>query len=135
MSAPGVGLHIQLDAAARVMHLAGPLRHALARQAVSAQPVPLRDYLMPHSCLSIEGSPGDWLGHSLDLDFQGLGDQPVHLRGWVQPQAEGWLLQLLDIGDLLLERRQARSREQCQLLTTQISEQLRLCSLPRLPRC
>jgi PAS domain S-box-containing protein len=134
MSAPGVGLHIQLDAAARVMHLAGPLRHALARQAVSAQPVPLRDYLMPHSCLSIEGSPGDWLGHSLDLDFKGLGDQPVHLRGWVQPQAEGWLLQLLDIGDLLLERRQARSREQCQLLTTQISEQLRLCSLPRLPQ-
>ncbi|MFD2882658.1 hypothetical protein ACFS4T_04315 [Pseudomonas lini] len=46
---------------------------------------------------------------------------------------ESWLLQLIDIGDLLLERRQARSREQCQLLAAQISEQLRLCSLTRLP--
>ncbi|MCK1793334.1 PAS domain-containing sensor histidine kinase [Pseudomonas violetae] len=133
LSAPGVGLHIQLDAAGRVIDLAGPLRHALTRQALHAQPVLLRDYLMPHSCLSIEGTPADWLGHSLDLDFHGLGDQPLHLRGWVQPQAEGWLLQLLDIGDLLLERRQARNREQCQLLSSQISEQLRLCSLPRLP--
>ena len=134
MSAPGVGLHIQLDAAGRVIQLAGPLRHALARAAPHAQPLPLRDYLMPHSCLSVEGTPGDWLGHSLDLDFQGLGDRPLHLRGWVQPQAEGWLLQLLDIGDLLLERRQARSREQCQRLAAQISEPLRLCSLPRLPQ-
>ncbi|MHC8316357.1 ATP-binding protein [Pseudomonas sp. LB3P31] len=131
LSAPAVGLHILLDAAGRVIQLAGPLRHALARQTL---PVPLRDYLLAHSCLSIEGSPADWLGHSLDLDFHGLGDQPLHLRGWVQPQAAGWLLQLLDIGDLLLERRQARSREQCQLLALQISEQLRLCSLPRLPQ-
>ncbi len=47
--------------------------------------------------------------------------------------ADTWLLQLLDIGDLLLERRQARLREQCQLLAAQIGEQLRLCSLTRLP--
>lgn len=75
----------------------------------------------------------EWQGQSLDLDFPGLGDQTLHLRGWVQPMGNGWLMQLIDIADLLLERQQARSREACQALAGQISEQLRACSLARLP--
>ncbi|MHC8348593.1 PAS domain-containing sensor histidine kinase [Pseudomonas sp. RT4P38] len=133
LSVQSVGLQVHLDAEGRVIHLTGPLRHVLAQQKPAAQAPHLLDFLMPHSCLAVEGSPADWLGQTLDLDFYSLSGQPLHLRGWVQPLADAWLLQLLDIGDLLLERRQSRSREQCQLLATQIGEQLRLCSLTRLP--
>ncbi len=128
-----VGLQLHLNDEGRVIHQTGPLRHLLAQQMPGVQAPHLLDYLMPHSGLSVEGAPAEWQGQSLDLDFFSLGEQPLHLRGWVQPLGENWLLQLIDIGDLLLERRQARSREQCQLLAAQVSEQLRLCSLTRLP--
>lgn len=132
LNVPSVGLQLHLDAEGRVLHLTGPLRHALAQQLPAAQASPLLDYLMPHSSLAVEGIPSDWQGQILDLDFYSLSGHPLHLRGWVQPLANGWLLQLLDIGDLLLERRQSRSREHNQLLAAKISEQLRLCSLTRL---
>jgi PAS domain S-box-containing protein len=129
----GVGLQMRLDADGRVLHLAGPLRHSLAQQTPTARAPNLLDFLLPHCSLVVEGVPADWLGQNLDLDFYSLSGQPLHLRGWVQPLGDAWLLQLLDIGDLLLDRRQSRLREQCQLLAMQISEQLRLCSLSRLP--
>ena len=133
LSVQSVGLQMHLDAEGRVIHLTGPLRHVLAQQTPAAQAPHLLDFLMPHSGLAVEGSPVDWQGQNLDLDFYSLNGQPLHLRGWVQPLADAWLLQLLDIGDLLLDRRQSRSREQCQLLAAQIGEQLRRCSLTRLP--
>jgi signal transduction histidine kinase len=133
LSVQSVGLQMHLDAEGRVIHLTGPLRHVLAQQTPAAQAPHLLDFLMPHSGLAVEGSPVDWQGQSLDLDFYSLNGQPLHLRGWVQPLADAWLLQLLDIGDLLLDRRQSRNREQCQLLAAQIGEQLRRCSLTRLP--
>ncbi|TPG76997.1 PAS domain-containing sensor histidine kinase [Pseudomonas mandelii] len=133
LSVQSVGLQMHLDAEGRVIHLTGPLRHVLAQQTPAAQTPHLLDFLMPHSGLAVEGSPVDWQGQSLDLDFYSLNGQPLHLRGWVQPLADAWLLQLLDIGDLLLDRRQSRSREQCQLLAAQIGEQLRRCNLTRLP--
>ncbi|KAB0491807.1 hypothetical protein SAMN05216558_4517 [Pseudomonas vancouverensis] len=127
------GLQILLDAEGRVMQLSGPLRHLLAQQVPGAQSPQLHDFLLPHSGLIVEGSPAQWQGQALDLDFYNLNGPPLHLRGWVQPQGEAWFLQLLDIGDLLLERRQSRNREQCQMLALHIGEQLRLCSLSRLP--
>ncbi|MGF6515916.1 PAS domain S-box-containing protein [Pseudomonas sp. BT76 TE3572] len=133
LSVQSVGLQMHLDAEGRVIHLTGPLRHVLAQQTPAAKAPHLLDFLMPHSGLAVEGSPVDWQGQSLDLDFYSLNGQPLHLRGWVQPLADAWLLQLLDIGDLLLDRRQSRSREQCQLLAAQIGEQLRRCNLTRLP--
>ncbi|KJZ64957.1 PAS domain-containing sensor histidine kinase [Pseudomonas fluorescens] len=133
LSVQSVGLQMHLDAEGRVIHLTGPLRHVLAQQTPAAHAPHLLDFLMPHSGLAVEGSPTDWQGQSLDLDFYSLNGQPLHLRGWVQPLADAWLLQLLDIGDLLLDRRQSRNREQCQLLAAQIGEQLRRCNLTRLP--
>ena len=132
-SALSVGLQMQLDAEGRVLHLTGPMRHLLAQQIPGAKAPHLLEFLLPHSSLAIEGSPVDWQGQLLDLDFYSLSGQPLHLRGWVQPSADAWLLQLLDIGDLLLDRRQSRLREQCQLLAVNIGEQLRMCSLSRLP--
>ena len=129
----GIGLQMHLDAEGRVLHLTGPLRHSLAQQTPTARAPHLLDFLLPHCSLVVEGVPADWLGQNLDLDFYSLSGQPLHLRGWIQPQADTWLLQLLDIGDLLVDRRQSRLREQCQLLAVQIGEQLRLCSLSRLP--
>ena len=127
------GLQMQLDTEGRVVHLSGPLRHLLTQQNPGTQAPHLLDFLLPHSSLVIEGVPADWQGQTLDLDFYSLNGPPLHLRGWVQPLADAWLLQMLDIGDLLLERRQSRNREQCQVLAMQITEQLRLCSLTRLP--
>ncbi|QTT91125.1 PAS domain-containing sensor histidine kinase [Pseudomonas chlororaphis] len=133
LATPGVGLLVHLDHNAQVLQMTGPLRHALAQPPATEGPVPLLDYLLAHSTLSVEGTPGDWQGHVLDLDFHGAGGQTLHLRGWVQPSTQGWLLHLLDIGDLLLERQQAQQRQDCQQFAAQISEQLRLCSLFRLP--
>ncbi|PPK35210.1 PAS domain-containing sensor histidine kinase [Pseudomonas laurylsulfatiphila] len=130
---PGFGLQMQLNADGRVVQLSGPLRHLLAQQTPGALAPHLLDFLLPHSGLIIEGAPAQWQGQTLDLDFYSLNGPPLHLRGWVQPLADAWLLQMLDIGDLLLERRQSRNREQCQVLALQIAEQLRLCSLTRLP--
>ena len=127
------GLQLQLDAAGYVIQLSGPLRHLLSRQSPGTQAPHLLDFLLPQSSLVVEGAPADWQGQTLDLDFYSLNGPPLHLRGWVQPLADTWWLQMLDIGDLLLERRQSRNREQCQVLAMQIAEQLRLCSLTRLP--
>ncbi|WP_435034613.1 PAS domain-containing protein [Pseudomonas neuropathica] len=128
-----VGLQLYLDGAGLVNHLSGPLRHLLAQRLAASHPAHLLEYVLPHSSLALEGSPADWQGQVLDLDFFSLAGPPLHLRGWLQAQGDGWLLQLLDIGDLLGERRQTRSREQCQLLATQIRDHLRLGSLARLP--
>jgi len=133
LGSPPFGLHLHLDANGGVLQMAGPLRHLLAQQSPHDQPLPLHRYVQPHSTLAIEGRPVEWLGQSLDLDFPGHGDQTLHLRGWVQPLGTGWLMQLMDIADLLLERQQSRSRDTCQALAAQISEQLRACSLTRLP--
>ncbi|MHA3738027.1 PAS domain-containing sensor histidine kinase [Pseudomonas sp. Eth.TT006] len=133
LGTPPLGLHLHLDHDGCVLQIAGPLRHRLAQQPPHGSPLPLSDYLLAHSTLAIEGRPQDWQGHMLDLDFPGLSDQTLHLRGWVQPLAEGWALQLMDIGDLLLERQQSRQRESCQALAGQISDHLRTCSLTRLP--
>jgi PAS domain S-box-containing protein len=133
LRAPGFGLQMQLNAEGRVTQITGPLRNLLAQQIPGPQVPHLLDFLLPHCSLVIEGSPADWQGQPLDLDLYSLAGPPLHVRGWIQPQGEAWLLQLLDIGDLLHERRQSRTREQCQVLTMQIAEQLRVCSLARLP--
>ncbi|WP_409315709.1 ATP-binding protein [Pseudomonas sp. KCJK9016] len=133
LGSPATGLHLYLDGEGGVLQIAGPLRHLLAQQVPRDTPLPLRDHLLPHSTLTIEGRPRDWQGQLLDLDFTGLGEQVLHLRGWVQPLGNGWLLQLIDITDLLSERRQAHQREACHAIAEQISKQLRSCSLGRLP--
>ncbi|VEF08016.1 PAS/PAC sensor Signal transduction histidine kinase [Pseudomonas fluorescens] len=129
----GVGLQVYLDSDGYVSHFDGPLRHSLAQPVSSKAAAPLSEYLLPHSRLTVEGRPADWQGQLLDLDFVSLAGPPLQVRGWVQARADGWILQLLDIGDLLSERQHARSREQCQRLATQIRDQLRLGSVARLP--
>ncbi|MCR4538959.1 ATP-binding protein [Pseudomonas sp. 18.1.10] len=127
------GLQIDLDNLGRVLHIHGALRHRLVKQATTQQPAPLLAYLCDHSAVVIEGSPADWQGQTLDLDFHGFAGSLLHTRGWLQPQGDGWRLQLLDIGDLLAHRQLADTRERHQLLSAQISERLRVCSLARLP--
>ena len=123
-----------LDAQGRVLDIQGPLRHRLEQPAAQPhQPALLLEYLTPMSSLVIEGTPGDWQGQSLDLEFKGLAGQTLHTRGWVQPEGKAWLLQLLDIGDLIAHRQLTQRREHNQRVNDQISEQLRVCSLTRLP--
>ncbi len=127
-------LLMYLDAQGHVLEVHGALRHRLQHPpALQQQPPPLLDYLCAKSALAIEGSPGDWQGQSLDLDFKGLAGQVLHTRGWIQPEGKGWLLQLLDIGDLVDQRHLTLAREHHQRISDQISEQLRVCSLTRLP--
>ena len=126
------GLQLLLDQRGYVIEARGAQRYGLA-QLNEGAPRLLRDYLVPGSTLALEGVPADWTGHSLDLDFQGAGQLVVHTRGWLQPHADGWLLQLLDITDLMLGTQQARSRQYCTQLSLSMTEQLRQCSLERLP--
>ncbi|OKA21260.1 PAS domain-containing sensor histidine kinase [Pseudomonas versuta] len=126
-------MQLLLDQQGRVIDASGLQRHGLGRDAGDATPRLLLDYLVSGSTLALEGGPADWVGHCLDLDFQGPGLNVLHTRGWVQPQADCWLLQLLDIGDLLRDSQQAGSREQCAQLVLSIGEQLRQCSAARLP--
>ncbi|MDL5592482.1 PAS domain-containing protein [Bacillus subtilis] len=133
LGSPATGLHLYLDGDGAVLQMAGPLRLLLAQQMPHDKPLLLHDLLLPHSTLAIEGRPQEWQGLLLDLDFPGLGEQTLHLRGWAQPLGNGWLLQLIDIADLLSERQQAHQREACQGIAGQISKQLRSCSLGRLP--
>ncbi len=127
------GLHIYLDNQGRVLQTDGALRHRLAKTTDSQQPMPLLDYVDAHSAVVIEGCPGDWQGQTLDLDFKAHAGRVLQTRGWIQPQGDGWVLQLLDIGDLIAHRNQAETREQNQYLSAQISERLWVCSLARLP--
>ena len=132
-SAPTPGLHVQLDHQGRVVSIDGTLRPQLAMHAVGETRPLLRELLCANSDLSIEGSPAEWQHHSLDLDFQAVTGLVLHTRGIVEPEADGWSLHLLDISDLLADRQLARHREQNHQLACQMSEQLRVCSLSRLP--
>ncbi|WP_339496516.1 ATP-binding protein [Pseudomonas canadensis] len=128
--APTPGLHLQLDALGHVLGINGTLRSLLAPH--EARPL-LRELLCASSALSIEGPPADWQRQSLDLDFQGAAGQILHTRGWVEPEGDGWSLRLQDVSDLLASRQLAQHREQNHQLACQMSEQLRVCSLTRLP--
>nr|WP_246237921.1 PAS domain-containing sensor histidine kinase [Pseudomonas akapageensis] len=127
---PAVGLQILMDDQARVLRLAGPLRPALALPTQSG--ATLIDYVQPQSRLSLEGQPGDWQHQTLDLDFKGPAGQTLHTRGWLLQWPGGWMLQMFDVGDLIQERRQARSQEQNQRLARDINAQLRQCDPARL---
>ena len=126
------GIRLMLDQQGHVIEIHGLQRYGLARSSSDGLPRLLLSYLVPGSTLALEGVPADWVGHSLDLDFQCAGLRVVHTRGWVQPQGDAWLLQLLDISDLRLGSEQARSRERCTQLILSLGEQLRQCSAQRL---
>ncbi|MGY2231386.1 PAS domain-containing protein [Pseudomonas tolaasii] len=127
---PVAGLHVLMDAQGRVLEVSGTLLSQLAKHAPSPQ---LHELLCAHSVVAVEGVPADWQRHSLDLDFQGIAGQTLHTRGTLEPHDNGWLLHAVDIGDLLGGRQLAEQREQNQQLASLVSEQLRVCSLSRLP--
>ena len=127
---PSAGLHVHLDSQGRVLDLSGTLRPQLPPLVNSP---PLQELLSAHSAVTVEGVPADWQRHSLDLDFHGIAGQVLHTRGTLQPHDNGWLLHAVDIGDLLGGRQLAEQREQNHQLTSRVSEQLRVCSLSRLP--
>lgn len=132
-NAPAPGLHLQLGQHGHVLNISGTLRSQLATHAFTEAGPALLELLCAESALSIEGTPADWQHQSLDLDFHGVAGQVLHTRGWVEPDGDGWVLHLLDVGDLLTGRRQAQHREQNHQLACRMGEQLRVCSLNRLP--
>ena len=130
---PTPGLQVQLDAQGHVLSISGSLRAQLAMHALGERRPLLRELLCADSALDIEGSPADWQCQRLDLDFHGATGQALHTRGWIEPDGDEWSLRLQDIGDLLAGRQLAQHREQNHQLACQMSEQLRVCSLSRLP--
>ncbi|MBC3956986.1 PAS domain-containing sensor histidine kinase [Pseudomonas triticifolii] len=128
----GADLYLLLDDDGRVQsvspHLA--LRLGIAAPMVATQR--LMSLLLPNSALVIEGIPRDWLGHMLDLDFKSADAHTLHARGWVQARGKDWLLQLLDISDLMEEASAARSRQHCLRVAGQIAERVRVCHVDRL---
>jgi PAS domain S-box-containing protein len=124
--------HMQLDSDGRVMAVSKPLRSALGDVPAGMLAQRLLAYLMPGSALVVEGVPQDWVGHMLDLDFKCSDGHVLHTRGWVQAHADMWLLQLLDIGDLMAETHVAQVRQQCMRLAGQVAEKVRSCHTDRL---
>jgi len=124
--------NMQLDEEGRVTGISKALRTALGVSGAVTPAQRLLGYLMPSSALVVEGTPQDWLGHMLDLDFRRPNGQVLHTRGWVQAQGSDWLLQLLDIGDLMEQASAAQSRQQCLRLAGQLAEKVRGCHLERL---
>lgn len=124
---PAVGLQLWLDNQARVLRLGGPLRTVLALPA--HLPAQVQDYVQPQSLLSLEGEPADWQAHPLDLDLRTAAGHTLHTRGWILAQADGWLLQLFDIGDLLQQQRQGIAAQQRQALAADMGAALRDGSL------
>ena len=125
-------MQLRLDDRGQVLEIHGALNHGLTPVHEGAAPRLLLDYLMPGSTQALEGTPAQWAGQSLDLDFLGVGQQVLHTRGWVQPQGDGWLLQLIDISDLQHGRQHARLRGQYNQLLSSIGQQLRQCDRARL---
>ncbi|WP_339515735.1 PAS domain-containing protein [Pseudomonas sp. RL_15y_Pfl2_60] len=97
------GLSLFLDTQGLVTGIAGPLA---VRLAVTATQRPLNDYLCNSSALAADIP--SYQQQLLELDFDGRGGSVMTLRGWLQAHAEGWLLQLLDVSDLV---EQARSSD------------------------
>ncbi|BFO06327.1 ATP-binding protein [Pseudomonas guariconensis] len=128
-----VGLQLWLDGQGSVQRLSGPLRTLLALPFKGGGRV--QDYLERHSWLVLEGQPADWQGQPLDLDFRTATGNPLCTRGWVMRQGDGWLLQLFDIGDLLLERTHAWQHQGEWQLAKDIDRALRECSAERLTQC
>ncbi|RSC28917.1 PAS domain-containing sensor histidine kinase [Pseudomonas putida] len=125
-----VGLQVWLDEQGEVLRLSGPLRTLLAMPPQHARRV--QDYLQHHSWLVLEGDPADWQGQPLDLDFRTVHGHALHTRGWLQRQAEGWLLQLFDIGDLLRAHDHEGQRLSLQRLAGDIGRAVRDCGEERL---
>ncbi|WP_339486720.1 PAS domain-containing sensor histidine kinase [Pseudomonas sp. EL_65y_Pfl2_R95] len=90
------GLSLYLDTQGVVTRIAGPLA---ARLAITETQRPLEAYLCRGSVLAADMP--SYQGQVLELDFNGCASTVLTLRGWLQAHAEGWLLQLLDVSDLL----------------------------------
>ena len=128
----GADWQMQLDHDGRVISISKQLLLALGLAALPKSSLRLLSYLMPSSAMVVEGEPEEWMGHMLDLDFRCPDGHVLHTRGWVQPQADNWLLQLLDIGDLMEEANNAQARQQCLRMAGQIAERVRVCDIDRL---
>ncbi|RMN33646.1 Sensory box histidine kinase, partial [Pseudomonas cannabina] len=128
----GADLYLLLDDEGRVQSISAHLLTRLGIAAPMAATQRLMNLLLPNSALVIEGVPHDWLGHMLDLDFKSADAHTLHARGWVQAHGKGWLLQLLDISDLMEEASAARSRQQCLRFAGQMAERVRVCNVERL---
>ncbi|WP_024647038.1 PAS domain-containing sensor histidine kinase [Pseudomonas syringae] len=128
----GAELYLLLDDEGRVQSLSANLLARLGIAAPVAATQRLMNLLLPNSALVIEGVPHDWLGHMLDLDFKSADAHTLHARGWVQAHGRSWLLQLLDISDLMEEASAARSRQQCLRFAGQMAERVRVCNVERL---
>lgn len=128
----GADWYLLLDEEGRVQSISPSLLLRLGLAAVNVSNQRLISLLLPNSALVVEGEPRDWQGHMLDLDFDaGLG-HTLHARGWVQARGPGWLLQLLDISDLMEEASAARTRQQCLRMAGQVAERIRACGTDRL---
>ncbi len=128
----GADWYLLLDDDGRVRNISASLLLRLGLTAANISQQRLISLLLPNSALVVEGEPHDWQGHMLDLDFNAGDGHTLHARGWVQPRGEHWLLQLLDISDLMEEASVARTRQQCLRMAGQIAERVRACSPERL---
>lgn len=96
MPSNSAGLSLLLDTQGIVTHITGSLAKRLA---TSESQHPLDTYLCRGAALGTDMP--SYQQQILELDFKGCAGTVLTLRGWLHAHAEGWLLQLLDVSDLL----------------------------------
>ncbi|MCO6056579.1 ATP-binding protein [Pseudomonas sp. MOB-449] len=126
-------LLLALDNQGRVMGIAGALGLRLGRSA-NGQALPLADFVTANSAALLQGTPEHWSRDCLDLDFIASDSRPLYTRGWLAATRDGWLLQALDIGDLIRHQELGDLRRQALLHAGQAAERIRLSSGPLLPQ-
>ena len=65
----GHALQLRLDDQGQVLEMHGALNHGLTPVQEGAALRLLLDYLVPGSTQALEGTPAQWTGQSLDLNF------------------------------------------------------------------
>ncbi|WP_256873379.1 PAS domain-containing sensor histidine kinase [Pseudomonas taiwanensis] len=126
-------LLMALDVQGRVMGIAGALGLRLGRSA-NGQSLPLASFVSGHCAALLHGAPEQWSRDCLDLDFICPDGQLLHTRGWLSATRDGWLLQALDIGDLIRHQQSGDLRRQALLHAGQAAEHLRMASASLLPQ-
>ncbi|WP_280375816.1 PAS domain-containing sensor histidine kinase [Pseudomonas sp. BN515] len=126
-------LLLALDPQGRVLGIAGALGVRLGRSA-NGQALPLADFVSVNCAALLSGTPEQWARDCFDLDFIGSDGRLLHTRGWLTATRDGWLLQAMDIGDLIRHQEAGDLRRQALLHAGQAAERIRLASASLLPQ-
>src|SRR5690554_115418 len=116
------GMYFRLDVDGRVVEVSPALQRRLPEGA--DVPGGLAAYLM-HPVAGLEGRPDTWPVELSSMVLRDREGMPMYCQGVLVPQADGWLLMLLDNSGLVCRLQQDERRELVQSYSVQQALQMR----------